>query len=334
MKKESDLLKIVFGNAKMSYRMTSESFRAKASKRQQELFYLEGVSTEAIRLKAKLIRLGEDSTSLPDLTPLYSWKKPPFPVNLSDAENALGSKTEYLDTDSDTDISELEGKLNEQNALLKSELERMKSFNEQNSSRIEVMQQSDQILQGYNVKFDSVLQVISNQRKLADELNKTLKERYEKRKLAGPIPGFGRQYESEFHYWLMEQRYPKLNPEEHDAFQVPPKPEPKSEIIEVVEPQAEFPGGMEAMRKYIADNLRLPEAVTSHKVSGRCYLKFTISDQGIISEIKVVKGVMDCPECDAEAIRVVRSMPNWTPAENNNKPVKSYYNLPIKFESK
>jgi protein TonB len=56
-----------------------------------------------------------------------------------------------------------------------------------------------------------------------------------------------------------------------------------------------------------------------------------IEEDGNISNVKVQRGITDCPDCDAEAVRVVKTMPKWKPAENDGKPIKSWFNLPIKF---
>jgi len=125
---------------------------------------------------------------------------------------------------------------------------------------------------------------------------------------------------------MVEDHYMVLPPEEmHVSRPVDP------EIFEVVEEQAEFPGGMSALRTYLKENVMLPEAVQSGNVQGKVYVKFIISENGNVSNVKVVKGVLDCKECDAEAVRVVKAMPNWSPAKNNGKKVNSYFNLPVSF---
>ncbi len=112
------------------------------------------------------------------------------------------------------------------------------------------------------------------------------------------------------------------------------EPEPPHEevIMSFVEEEPEFPGGREAMVKYLKDNLVLPAKVVSGEVSGRCYLRFVVSKTGEISSMQVTRGVMDCKECDDEAVRVVKAMPAWIPGKNNGKPVNMYYNLPISFK--
>lgn len=120
---------------------------------------------------------------------------------------------------------------------------------------------------------------------------------------------------------------------------LPPPPDPipvekkQPEIIAVIDEPAEFPGGIAAMKKFLAENLVYPESAREKGIEGKAYLKFVVGTDGKLTDIKVVRGVVDCPECDAEAIRVVKLMPNWIPGKNAGKPVKSYYNLPIVFRA-
>ena len=119
-----------------------------------------------------------------------------------------------------------------------------------------------------------------------------------------------------------------------------PEPEPKSiepvkpqepVIYDVVDEQAEFPGGTEALKKFIADNLKYPETAKENGIQGKCYLQFIVSENGYVSNVKIRKGVADCPECDQEAIRVIKVMPKWKPGKINAKPVNSTYTLPMVF---
>lgn len=103
-------------------------------------------------------------------------------------------------------------------------------------------------------------------------------------------------------------------------------------ILEIVEEPAEFPGGIDALKKYLADHIVYPESAKEAGISGKVYLKFVVSDQGNISNVKVMRGIPGCPECDREATRVVKAMPKWTPGKNRGKTVSMYYNFPISFK--
>lgn len=107
--------------------------------------------------------------------------------------------------------------------------------------------------------------------------------------------------------------------------------EEKPEILVYVEENAEFPGGMGALKKYLAENIKYPQTAQELGIGGRCYLQFVVSAKGNISNVEVKRGVPDCPECDKEAVRVVRNMPDWKPAKNGGKAVNCYFNLPVTF---
>ncbi len=68
-----------------------------------------------------------------------------------------------------------------------------------------------------------------------------------------------------------------------------------------------------------------------HENDQKVFLRFIVLKDGSIVNINVIRGAYDHPECDAEAIRVVKSMPNWIPAKISGQPVNSYFNLPVRF---
>lgn len=97
---------------------------------------------------------------------------------------------------------------------------------------------------------------------------------------------------------------------------------------------AAFPGGIKAMMSYLSNNIRYPEVALQIGAQGKVVLRFVVGKDGSIENVTVAKGVPGCPECDKEAIRVVKSMPNWKPAQSKGNVVKSYFNLPITFQIK
>ncbi|MDD2636780.1 MAG: TonB family protein [Bacteroidales bacterium] len=96
-----------------------------------------------------------------------------------------------------------------------------------------------------------------------------------------------------------------------------------------VEQKPEFHNGDSALMTYIANNFEYPEGVKELNLSGKIYVKFTITELGKVSNVQVVKGIY--PALDNEAIRVVKNMPDWIPAKQNGKPVAVNYVLPIKI---
>ncbi len=103
------------------------------------------------------------------------------------------------------------------------------------------------------------------------------------------------------------------------------------EATDSLDKQAQFPGGLTALRLYLAENMVYPDEALELGITGKCYTKFVVSTTGNISNIVIVKGVPDCPECDAEVIRLLKAMPHWEPALKDGNPVVSYYSMPFTF---
>ena len=93
--------------------------------------------------------------------------------------------------------------------------------------------------------------------------------------------------------------------------------------------RAEFPGGAEALRAFLAENCHYPKEAREKQQQGVVLLEFAIEKDGTISTVTVLRGV--CEALDEEAIRVVKAMPKWKPGENNGQPCRSYFQLPITF---
>ncbi|MBO6124408.1 MAG: M56 family metallopeptidase [Bacteroidaceae bacterium] len=100
-------------------------------------------------------------------------------------------------------------------------------------------------------------------------------------------------------------------------------------IYEKVEKEAEFPGGLEAMYKWIGYHLKYPEECRDKSIQGRVTIQFVVNKDGSISEIKTLRSPN--PLLSKEGIRIVNAMPKWKPAQNKGKVVASYFRLPINF---
>lgn len=105
--------------------------------------------------------------------------------------------------------------------------------------------------------------------------------------------------------------------------------EEKPQVFEIVEQMPAFPGGEAEMMKYVAENLRYPVVAQESGIQGRVVIRFVVTATGAIDEVKVMRGLD--PSCDREAVRVVQSMPKWTPGRQNGKNVAVYFTLPILF---
>jgi len=104
----------------------------------------------------------------------------------------------------------------------------------------------------------------------------------------------------------------------------------EEEIFMVVEQMPEYPGGIKSLYKYIGTNIRYPNIARENGVEGKVYVNFVVEPTGKVSNVKVLRGIG--AGCDKEAIRVVKTMPAWTPGRQRGKPVRVSYNLPISFK--
>ena len=86
---------------------------------------------------------------------------------------------------------------------------------------------------------------------------------------------------------------------------------------EVVEQMPEYPGGVEALMKFISENIRYPKEAQESRVQGRVVVQFTVSKDGYVINPQIVRSVS--PELDKEAIRVVSLIPKWKPGKQNGK---------------
>ena len=100
-------------------------------------------------------------------------------------------------------------------------------------------------------------------------------------------------------------------------------------IFEVVEEQPEFPGGMEALLKYLAKNINYPESAVDNGIQGKVMVRFVVERDGSVSAVETYKSVD--PALDKEAVRVVKTLPKWKPGRQQGKAVRTRYIVPVVF---
>lgn len=105
--------------------------------------------------------------------------------------------------------------------------------------------------------------------------------------------------------------------------------EPIYDIFTVVDTEPQFPGGMDAMYKFLQDNIRYPRLALENNITGKVYVTFVVEKDGSISLPRLLRDIGG--GCGQEAIRLVKSMPKWKPGEQQGKPVRVQYNLPVNF---
>lgn len=100
-------------------------------------------------------------------------------------------------------------------------------------------------------------------------------------------------------------------------------------VYEMVEEMPMFPGGQKEMMTFLSKTTKYPAKAVKKKIQGRCLVQFIVEKDGSISNVRVMSKVH--PLLDAEAIRVVKSMPRWMPGRLKGKPVRVKFNLPVTF---
>ena len=113
--------------------------------------------------------------------------------------------------------------------------------------------------------------------------------------------------------------------------QVPVKEEEKApEVHTIVEQMPVFPGGEQALLAYVASHIKYPEIAKEQDVQGIVQLRFVVLENGSIGDVQVVRSLES--HCDAEAKRVVKSLPRFVPGKQQGKAVRVWYTLPIRFQ--
>jgi TonB family protein len=128
----------------------------------------------------------------------------------------------------------------------------------------------------------------------------------------------------------------RKSPDGHVGFeQTPPKPPTMAggdTTWTQVDEMPVFHGGDTALLKYISENTTYPENAKVNNIQGRVILRFCVTSKGNVTEVTILKGVD--PDLDAEAIRVVKTIPAFEPGKQAGKPVAVWYMVPITFTLK
>jgi len=105
--------------------------------------------------------------------------------------------------------------------------------------------------------------------------------------------------------------------------------EDDEEFFMVVENMPEFPGGDLGLMKFIQKNVRYPAIAKEYNITGKVYVSFIVDKQGNVTNVKIVRGVDK--NLDAEAVRVVSSLPKYKPGKQRGKAVRVMFTIPINF---
>ncbi|MCQ2260805.1 MAG: energy transducer TonB [Bacteroidales bacterium] len=100
-------------------------------------------------------------------------------------------------------------------------------------------------------------------------------------------------------------------------------------IYVVVEEEPDFPGGMEALLKYLQDNIQYPQLAKENNITGKVFVTFVVEKDGRVTQVKLLRDIGG--GCGNEAMRVVKAMPKWKPGKQQGRPVRTQFNLPVVF---
>ncbi len=103
-------------------------------------------------------------------------------------------------------------------------------------------------------------------------------------------------------------------------------------VFAIVDQMPEFPGGAEALQKFIAEAIKYPKVALEKGIRGRVFVTFVVNKEGDVVQGRVVRGVE--ASLDAEAVRALESMPRWTPGYEKGEAVNVSYTVPINFDFK
>lgn len=116
-----------------------------------------------------------------------------------------------------------------------------------------------------------------------------------------------------------------------DVADSPESADTTDDVLVAVDESPEYPGGNEAMLKYLQQNVKYPKDGLDSAKSGTVYVEFVVRKTGEVSDVKVVRGIKDYPSFGAEAVRVISEMPKWKPGLMNDKPVNVKMVIPVRF---
>jgi len=253
-------------------------------------------------------------------------------------------------------------KIKEQNVLLLQNIDSFKAVNEKNrvtlDSEKECLRELRELQLGVSEIIARQWSMKSQLGNLESKLDGKLRDEKIRYVTAKDRKAFSKAYEEELSEYLIPEHVvafevpefedePEIESEseEYNVESVSDNPEPdmsyvnleekekhEPEIYDWVDEPAEFPGGQEAFRKYLSDHLRYPSDAREAMIQGKVYVKFVVSDKGVVSNPNVVKGINGCESCSVEAKRLILSLPTMIPGKIKGKAVNSYFIYPVQFK--
>lgn len=104
----------------------------------------------------------------------------------------------------------------------------------------------------------------------------------------------------------------------------------QGDVFSIVDEMPVYPGGDNALRQFIAQNVKYPDEAKKNKIQGKVYVSFIVDENGEVTDAKIERGVD--PDLDKEALRVIKLQKKWTPGKEKGKTVKVKFTVPIEFK--
>ncbi len=324
-------------------RKVLDQSRKRVEDRMKEVFYFEHwrLREKGRVIKRYLKTLEELQVSTKDLFPIGFQSADSFPdykLFIKPYDDPLRRFVTFTFTSNDVRMSK-EQKTAENNEDLKKLIEQYRESEAENLVKFHELKQFTGELAELEPRLDSLLGAYeswnSEMQKKENRLSEKYKEARENYRLKGP-KGFPAAYAE--YFWDVHP-----NPADREIAGLETNIDPGVSVGEVisepspnwvVDEQAYYPDGIPALKSYIRKNLVYPLSAKENGIIDRITMRFVVSETGEISDVRVMDGIPDCPECEEEAIRFVKSMPRWFPARKSGWYVKSYCNLPLWFEPK
>ena len=137
--------------------------------------------------------------------------------------------------------------------------------------------------------------------------------------------------EQKAEYWAkIYKDIEKLPVKQEETPNFPFPPRNMEPVVQAPDEEASFPGGQQELMNWLSQNMQYPAEAMQKGIQGRVMVGFVINKDGTVDEVKVVRSVD--PALDAEAVRVIKAMPKWTPGKKDGKVVRVGYTLPITFK--
>ncbi len=122
----------------------------------------------------------------------------------------------------------------------------------------------------------------------------------------------------------------KIRKREADLIETKPTVENDEKLYSVVQQMPMFPGGESELSRFINQNIKYPVRAQQNSIQGRVIVRFVVSKTGQVDRVEVIRSLF--PDCDKEAVRVIKLLPKFIPGKQNGENVAVWYIMPVTFK--